>query len=157
MKPIFGEFECKIDPKGRFVLPAGIKKQLAEEDQKDFVINRGLDQCLVMYPQRVWEKELRRIHSRNQYIEKNRAFARMFMNGATPVELDSASRALIPKRLADHASIRKDLVLVANFDRIEIWEKAVYDKWIASDKYDMEKLSEEVMGGAGGWQDDAVS
>ena len=150
MRPIFGEFECKIDSKGRFVLPSGLKKQLPEGEQKDFVINRGLDECLVLYPLSVWERELKRIHSRNQYIEKNRAFARKFMNGATPLELDGSSRVLVPKRLMGHASLQKEIVLVASFDRVEIWGKEAYDKWLESDKWDMEELSEEVMGGDGG-------
>lgn len=150
MRPIFGEFECKIDSKGRFVLPSGLKKQLPEDSQKDFVINRGLDECLVLYPLAVWEAELQRIHSRNQYIEKNRAFARKFMNGATPLELDGSSRVLVPKRLMGHASLQKEIVLVASFDRVEIWGKEAYEKWLSSDKWDMEALSEEVMGGGDG-------
>jgi MraZ protein len=146
MRPIFGEYECKIDAKGRFVLPSGLRKQLPEEDQKEFVINRGLDQCLVLYPIKIWDRELKRIHSRNQYVAKNRAFARKFMNGATPVEIDSAGRVLVPKRLVGHADLQSELLLVASFDRVEIWDKKVYDEWQADDKWDMEKLSEEVMG-----------
>jgi MraZ protein len=146
MKPIYGEYECKLDSKGRFVLPSGIKKQLPEDQQKEFVLNRGLDQCLVLYPVQVWERELKKIHSRNQYVAKNRAFARMFMNGATPIELDGSSRVLVPKRLATHASIDKDVVVVASVDKIEIWDKGVYENWLSNSGWDMEALSEEVMG-----------
>lgn len=70
------------------------------------------------------------------------------MNGATPVELDSNARILIPKRLAEYAGIEKEVVLVAAFNRIEIWDKARYEAWISDEKIDMEKLSEEVMGNA---------
>ena len=146
MRPIFGEYECKIDSKGRFVLPSGLKRQLPEDQRKEFVINRGLDECLMLYPIKVWERELKKIHSRNQYVAKNRAFARKFMNGATPVELDSASRVLVPKRLSGYAAIEKELVLVASYDRIEIWDKKVYEQWLDDDRWDMETLSEEVMG-----------
>ncbi|MEM0999361.1 MAG: division/cell wall cluster transcriptional repressor MraZ [Bacteroidota bacterium] len=146
MRPIFGEYECKIDSKGRFVLPSGLRKQLPGDQQKEFVINRGLDECLVLYPIQIWERELKRIHSRNQYVAKNRAFARKFMNGATPVDIDSAGRVLVPKRLTGHAKLTKELVLVASFDRIEIWDKQVYDEWQTDEQWDMETLSEEVMG-----------
>lgn len=146
MKPIFGEFECKVDAKGRFMLPSGLRKQLPESEQNDFVINRGLDKCLTLYPIRVWERELAKIHAKNQYVAKNRAFARKFMNGASPVELDSNSRVLIPRRLFEYAGIQKEIVLVASFDRMEIWDKAVYEAWLEDDQYDMEQLSEEVMG-----------
>lgn len=147
MRPIFGEFECKMDSKGRFVLPSGLKKQLPEGEQKEFVVNRGLDTCLVLYPIKVWERELEQIHSQNQYVARNRAFARKFMNGATPIELDNSFRVNVPKKLMGYASLGKELVLIASFDRIEIWDKATYDQWLASDKWDMEELSEEVMGG----------
>ena len=128
-------------------MPSGLKKQLPEGEQVEFVINRGLDECLVLYPRKVWEAELEKIYARNQYSAKNRAFARKFMNGAKPLELDGSSRVLVPKQLMSHAFLKKELVLVASFDRIEIWDKEVYDKWLASDKWDMEALSEEVMGG----------
>jgi MraZ protein len=147
MRPVFGEYECKIDSKGRFVLPSGLKKQLPEDQQKDFVISRGLDPCLVLYPQQVFEHELKRIHARNQYVEKNRAFARMFINGSMPLELDGSSRVLVPKRLAAEAGLEKDLILVANVDRIEIWEKVRYEQWLTDNKGNLERLSEEVMGG----------
>ncbi|MCB9234356.1 MAG: division/cell wall cluster transcriptional repressor MraZ [Bacteroidia bacterium] len=146
MKPIFGEYDCKIDSKGRFLLPSGLKKQLPENEQEEFVVNRGIDQCLVLYPLSVWERELQTIYSKNQFVAKNRAFARKFLNGATRITLDGNSRVLLPKRLNDHARISKDIVLVAAFDRVEIWDSAVYEAWLADDRYDLEKLSEEVMG-----------
>ena len=146
MKPIYGEYEGRLDDKARFVLPSALKKQLPKEEQSHFVLNRGLDECLVLYPLKVWEAEVSRIYSKNQYVNKNRAFARKFMNGATPVELDSNARILLPKRLAEYAGIEKDIVLVASFNRIEIWDKARYEQWIGDEKLDMEKLSEEVMG-----------
>ena len=146
MKPIFGEYDCKLDAKGRFLLPSGLKKQLPESQQEDFVVNRGIDQCLVLYPVKIWEKELEKIYSKNQFVAKNRAFARKFLNGATPVTLDGNSRLLLPKRLMDHGGIEKDIVLVAAFDRIEIWNQGTYETWLKDDRFDLERLSEEVMG-----------
>lgn len=146
MKPIYGEYECRLDDKARFVLPSGLKKQLPKEEQVEFVLNRGLDDCLVLYPKKVWESEVSRIFSKNQYVGKNRTFARKFMNGATPVELDANARILLPKRLAEYAGIEKEIVLVAAFNRIEIWDKTKYEQWLGDEKIDMEKLSEDVMG-----------
>ena len=146
MKPIYGEYDCKMDAKGRFLLPSGLKKQLPEGQQEEFVVNRGIDQCLVIFPVKVWEAELEKIYSKNQFVAKNRAFARKFQNGATPLALDGNSRVLIPKRLMDHAKLKKELVLVATYDRVEIWDRANYEEWLKDEKYDMEKLSEEVMG-----------
>lgn len=150
MKPIFGEFECKLDAKGRFLLPSGLKRQLPQNEQESFVVNRGIDTCLVLFPIRVWEEELSKIHAKNQYIAKNRAFARKFQSGAMPVALDGNSRINIPKRLMEYAGLSKEVVLVASFDRVEIWDKDAYEAWLDDDQFDMEKLSEEVMGNGGG-------
>lgn len=135
-----------MDAKGRFLMPSGLRKQLPEEEQLQFVINRGLDKCLVMYPERVWERELDRIQSKNQYVAKNRAFTRMFLNGATPITLDGSSRVLLPKRLSEFAGMAKELVLVAQIDKIEIWDKDTYESWLDTPGYDFEELAEDVMG-----------
>lgn len=145
-KPIYGEFTCSLDAKGRFLMPALLRKQLPEDEQSDFVINRGLDQCLVIFPIRVWEAELKKIYSRNQFVEKNRAFARMFQNGAAPVSLDGNGRLLVPRGLSEHARLGREIVLIAQYDRIEVWDATNYQTWLQSGKYDLASLSEEVMG-----------
>lgn len=146
MKSLIGEYGCKLDGKGRFLIPSGLRKQLPDDQQEAFVMNRGLDECLVLYPIKIWEKELDRIQSRNQYVKKNRAFTRWFLNGATPITLDSSSRVLIPRRLCEYAGLEKEIVLVAQIDKIEIWDKLKYEKWFEEPDYNFEKLAEEVMG-----------
>jgi len=145
MNPLFGEYACKVDPKGRFLLPAALLKQLNDADQHDFVINRGLDPCLVLYPLRIWKEELSKIFAKNQYTAKNRAFARRFQAGATPLTLDGQKRVLVPKRLAEWAEIDKSIVLIGAFDRIEIWSEARYEAWLNDASNDLEALSEDVM------------
>ncbi|MDP5171290.1 MAG: division/cell wall cluster transcriptional repressor MraZ [Bacteroidia bacterium] len=145
MKALIGEYSCKTDEKGRFLVPSGLRKQLPEEQRDEFVINRGLDNCLVMYPMEVWEKELRRIQSRNQYVKKNRAFTRMFLTGATPVTLDGNGRALIPRRLAEQIGLGKDLILLAQIDKVEIWDQEAYNAWMDAPDFDFDDLAEDVM------------
>ncbi len=144
MRPIYGEYECKVDAKGRFLFPSALMK-LLPENQSEFVINRGLDPCLVIFPLEVWESELKEIFSRNQFIEKNRNFARLFQNGATPVTLDNQNRVLIPKRLLEQGEIKSDLILIGSYDRIELWSKEKYEKWLDSHQNELPQLSEEVM------------
>ncbi|MEM6764875.1 MAG: division/cell wall cluster transcriptional repressor MraZ [Bacteroidota bacterium] len=146
MNSLIGEHGCKLDAKGRFLMPSGLRKQLPEDQQSEFVINRGLDKCLVLYPLKVWEKELEQIQARNQYVKKNRAFTRWFLNGATPITLDGSARINIPKRLTEHAGLKKDLVLVAQISKVEIWDKDTYQEWFEKPDYDFESLAEEVMG-----------
>ncbi|MEO1451271.1 MAG: division/cell wall cluster transcriptional repressor MraZ [Bacteroidota bacterium] len=148
MASLIGEYGCKLDAKGRFLLPSGLKKQLPENQQSDFVVNRGFESYLVLYPIPVWEAEMERLQGLNQYVKRNRDFVRRFLNGAQPVSLDGNGRMLIPKRLMDYAGLKKEMILIAQIDRVEIWDKDAYDKWMDSmDEDDMGGMAEDVLGG----------
>lgn len=124
-----GEFESTVDAKGRFLLPAGIKKQLPEEGKSmRFVINRGFEKCLTIYPENVWEPLFENLKKLNDFDPKVRTFRRIFLNGATWVEVDSAGRVLLPKHLAEYATINKDIVIASAIDKFEIWDKPYYEE-----------------------------
>jgi len=145
MVSFIGEFESTIDAKGRFLLPSGFKKQLPDQDYT-FVINRGFETCLTLYPTQSWKPIFKKISNLNDFDPKVREFRRYFLNGAQTVELDSAGRLLLPKNLMDHASLEKDIVLVSAVTKIEIWDKDKYQQFF--DSYTPEgfsKLANEVM------------
>ncbi|HNW97321.1 MAG TPA: division/cell wall cluster transcriptional repressor MraZ [Bacteroidales bacterium] len=146
MTNLIGEFECRIDVKGRFMLPSGLKKQLPTEEQERFVVNRGFEKCLVLYPRNVWKVISDEINQLNLYNKKNRDFVRYFYRGATELVLDSASRLLLPKQLSIYAGIDKELVLSAFSNRVEIWSKGVYENLLTNEPEDFSTLAEEVMG-----------
>lgn len=127
-----GEYEVTLDSKGRFLLPAGLKKQMPEEDSTSFVINRGFEKCLTLYPLKSWEPIFSNISKLNDFDPKVREFRRWFLNGATQMDLDSAGRLLVPKNLADHAGLEKDVVLVSAVNKIEIWDKTKYQQFFDS-------------------------
>ncbi|MFN5704241.1 MAG: division/cell wall cluster transcriptional repressor MraZ, partial [bacterium] len=108
MSHFLGEYECKIDPKGRVMLPAGLKKQLSPEAQDRLVINRGFEKCLVLYALNEWKIISDEVNSLNLYSKKNREFARYFFRGASELSLDANNRFLLPKNLLEYASIEKD-------------------------------------------------
>jgi len=142
-----GEFEATLDAKGRFLLPAGFKKQLPEEDSQRFVINRGFEKCLALFPVKNWEPLFADISKLNDFDPKVREFRRYFLNGATNVELDSAGRLLIPKTLIDYAGLGKDVVLVSAVDKIEIWDKIKYTQFFESfSQEEFKIMANEVMG-----------
>ena len=121
-----GEYESTLDKKWRFLLPAGLKKQLPEEGGAHFIINRGFEKCLTLYPLQSWEPIFSDISKLNDFDPKVREFRRYFLNGATQLELDSAGRLLLPQNLTEHASLEKDIVLVSAVNKIEIWDKSKY-------------------------------
>ncbi len=146
MANFIGEFECKLDPKGRLMMPAGLRKQLDPAAQESFVLNRGFEKCLVLYPKNEWEHISKEVNQLNQYVKKNRDFIRYFYRGATELALDSTGRVLFPKRLLEYADVAKEVVLFAYSNRIEVWDKKTYDGLLTDEPEDFANLAEEVMG-----------
>ncbi len=149
MLNLLGEYELRLDAKGRLSLPSGLRKQLAGEVEKGFVINRDVFKpCLVLYPMVEWEQTQSMMRRLNRFVEKNLEFIRRFMNGATQLELDASGRLLLPKSLMDHASIGKDIVMIGMVDRIEVWAKERHSKMLR-ESVDLTALAEDVMGSLG--------
>ena len=150
MTGFLGEYEATLDTKGRFLLPAGFKKQLPEEETNRFVINRGFEKCLALYPMRTWEPLFAKITGLNEFDPKQREFRRAFLNGATYVEPDTAGRILLPPSLKVYAELQKDIVLMATGDKIEIWDSNKYKQFFDSISSDaLSDLGKDVLGGGG--------
>ncbi len=155
MTNFVGEFDCKLDVKGRLMVPAGLRKQLDPAAKESFVVNRGFETCLVLYPKNEWDRISGEVNRLNRYVKKNRDFIRYFYRGATELALDGTGRLLLPKRLQTYASLSKDLVLFAYSDRIEVWDKNQYDGLLTDEPDDFSNLAEEVMGGQNNQSDQA--
>jgi len=143
---LIGEYECKLDQKGRVILPANLKKQISPEAKDMFVINRGFENCLVLYPLNEWKSISTEINRLNLYNRKNRNFARYFYRGATELTLDGSNRLLLPKTLMNYAGIAKEVILFAFSNRIEVWAKDKYEQLMTDEPEDFAALAEEVMG-----------
>lgn len=143
-----GEYESTLDAKGRFLLPAGFKKQLPDGSGENFIINRGFEKCLSLYPMKSWKPIFSEISDLNDFDPKVRQFRRYFLNGATQVELDSANRLLLPKNLMEYAGLEKDIVLVSAVNKIEIWDKNKYQQFFETFSPEaFSNLAKEVMAG----------
>lgn len=139
MTGFLGEYEVRLDAKGRFLLPAGFKKQMTGE-AAPLVLNRGFEKCLSLYPNESWEPLFQKLSRLNDFDPEVRKFKRYFLNGATLVELDTAGRILIPKNLIEYAGLDKEIILVSNIDKIEIWNKEKYREFF--DKFSPESFSD---------------
>ena len=146
MISFLGEYEATLDSKGRFLLPAGLKRQIPDGESTRFVINRGCEKCLTLYPMQSWQPLYDQISTLNDFDPKVREFRRYFLNGAIMVEPDAASRLLIPQNLKDYAGLGKDIVLAAAVNKIEIWDKEGYQKFFESySPDDFSSLAQTVM------------
>ncbi|HLV38064.1 division/cell wall cluster transcriptional repressor MraZ [Xanthomarina sp.] len=147
MNSLIGTYECKVDTKGRLMLPAALKKQLSPILQNGFVVKRAVFQsCLELYPMSEWEALMQRINKLNRFKKKNNDFIRRFTAGVKVVEIDTTGRLLIPKDLVVFADISKEIVLSAAVNIIEIWDKDKYEQVIDDATVDFADLAEEVMG-----------
>ncbi len=145
MPRYIGEYDCRIDAKGRVMMPSALKKQLPKGETADMVINRGFDKCLTLFTAVDWEKEVAKLDGLNAFNRKDRQFMRLFNSGATQVSMDNAGRILIPQRLLAYAEIEQDLVFYAWGNKIEIWSRKNYDEQMAMDADEFSALAEEVM------------
>lgn len=147
MTSLIGEYDCKVDAKGRFMFPVSLRKQLEEVFDKGFVINRNLHQkCLVLYPIAEWDKLNKKLSKLNRLIKANDVFVRKFTGGATSAEADNTGRVLLPKSLVDYADIKTDIKVLGSNNVIEIWDKKLYSEFLNQD-INIEKLAEDVLGG----------
>lgn len=146
MISFLGEFEATVDAKGRFLLPVGFKRQLPEGEATSFVINRGFEKCLTLYPIQSWKPLYDQISVLNDFDPKVREFRRYFLNGATNIEIDVAGRILIPPNLKEYAGLGKDIVLAAAVNKIEIWDKEKHTQLFESQSPEnFSKLAQSVM------------
>tara|TARA_X000001036_G_scaffold159645_1_gene151451 strand:+ start:211 stop:714 length:504 start_codon:yes stop_codon:yes gene_type:complete len=144
---LIGTYECKVDVKGRVLIPSAFKKQLAAVINKGFVLKRAVFQsCLELYPISEWEELISKVNSLNRFKKKNNDFIRRFTAGVKFIELDNNGRLLIPKDLIEFSNIKREIVLSSSVNIIEIWDKDSYESSIVDSRDDFAKLAEEVMG-----------
>lgn len=124
-----GEYNHTIDAKGRLIIPAKFRETLGEE----FILTRGLDGCLSIYPMDEWESFEEKLKALPLTDKNARAFLRFFVAGATSCELDRQGRILVPSTLREFAGLEKEVVLTGSLTRIEIWSK---EKWLENSNYD---------------------
>jgi MraZ protein len=143
---LFGEFDISMDVKGRFLLPGGLRKQLTDDELAVFMVSRGPDNCLNFYTKPSWDVYAAKVISKNTFSEEDRMFKRLYFNGATWVEPDTAGRLLIPKTLIEYGKLEKDITLVCMGDYMEIWPTEKYKKMLETNQQNFNTLSNKVMG-----------
>ncbi|MHC5309018.1 division/cell wall cluster transcriptional repressor MraZ [Myroides sp. LJL116] len=145
MKVLIGTYECKIDAKGRILLPSSLKKQLSDI-QDGFVLKRSVfESCLEFWPMAKWNAMMEKLNKLNPFDKKNDQFLRRFMAGVKYIEFDEAGRFLISKDLIEFAGLSKEVVFSSKVDILEIWDKQSYERNIMDEDFDFQELAQEVM------------
>lgn len=144
MANFLGEYEIALDAKGRFLLPSALRKQMGEGASMQFVVKRDFENCLTIYHMETWNAISAKLNKLNDLKKDVREFKRLFLNGATVVELDSADRMLVPKPLQEYAGIKKEAVLAAQGNKMELWDKDTYYNYLRQNAVNMSRLAEDV-------------
>ncbi len=121
----FGNIEARADEKGRVFIPAGFRKQLQSASEDKLVMRKDVFQdCLVLYPESVWEEELNELRSRlSKWNSQHQLIFRQFVSDVEVITPDSNGRILIPKRYLQLAGICGEVRFIGVDDKIEVWPK----------------------------------
>ncbi|WP_026692130.1 division/cell wall cluster transcriptional repressor MraZ [Peribacillus kribbensis] len=137
-----GEYHHNIDIKGRIIVPAKFRDSLGE----DFVLTRGLDQCLFGYPKEEWKLLEEKLKALPLTKKDARAFTRFFFSGATECELDKQGRINIPSPLTAYAHLEKECVILGVSNRIEIWSKPLWEDYFTNSEDSFAEIAENMIG-----------
>lgn len=146
MNNLTGEYDVKLDDKGRLRLPTALLRQIGGGMSPRLVLNRGFEKCLLLYPVEAWEKKTKEVNQLNLYNSKERTFVRYFYRGATELTTDASDRILIPKSLLEYANIQNDIIMLAYIDQVEIWSKQDYLEMVKNEPADFSSLADELFG-----------
>lgn len=136
-----GEFQHSLDDKGRLIVPAKFREGLGEK----FIVTRGLDNCLFVYPLTQWKVLEEKIKELPTSHADTRAFVRMFFSGAVEAELDKQGRIVIPQHLRDHARIERDAYIIGVSTKVEIWSKAAWEQYSSQAQQSYENIAETII------------
>lgn len=135
-----GEYNHTLDKKGRIIIPSKFRPNLGEK----FIMTKGLDNCLFIYPMGEWEKFEDKLKTLPLTNRDARAFVRFFFAGATECSLDKQGRILIPANLRSHSNLEKDAIVIGVSTRIEIWSEDDWEDYTNDDNLSYESIAENM-------------
>lgn len=142
----YGQYFHTLDNKDRFILPAKFREKLKKLAKKKFYITRGLDNCLFLFDQAIWEQLEEKLREIPFTRQQARSFNRLLFSGAQEIDIDSQGRMVVPGYLKDIASIKREIVIVGVADRMEIWDKDIWNKFYNSNNNKFEEVAENLFG-----------
>lgn len=140
MSMFMGEFHHSIDEKGRLIVPSKFREELGEK----FIITRGIENCLFVYPIENWNKITQKLETLPFTKKDARQFIRFFLSGATTAEFDKQGRVNITTPLISYAKLQKECVIIGTGDRLEIWSSENWDDFFNSAQDNMSDIAENL-------------
>ncbi|WP_184403281.1 division/cell wall cluster transcriptional repressor MraZ [Geomicrobium halophilum] len=135
-----GEYKHAIDEKGRLIIPSKFRDELGEQ----FVITRGMDQCVFVYPRTEWEQLEQKLKTLPFTKKDARAFTRFFFSGASEAAFDKQGRVNIPSSLREYALLERDCVVIGVSRRVEIWNQSIWEEYFAESEASFSDIAESM-------------
>ncbi|HHD92386.1 MAG TPA: transcriptional regulator MraZ [Candidatus Portnoybacteria bacterium] len=135
-----GEYRHTLDEKRRLAVPAKFRRELG----KGAVITRGTDNCLVIYPEKVWQKVAEKLSQLPASKMEARKFARVVLAGASAVDFDKLGRILVPDYLCQYAGLKKNTVIAGLYDKLEVWDENNWNKYRGAAEKEVNQLIENL-------------
>ena len=145
MSSFKGSYSYSVDSKGRINIPARLRKYVSPEANDTFVVTRGYEQCLFVYPLDEWNKLEQSVRVLSPSDPKHRFFTRTLLQRALESQLDGQSRITIPKELLQFASIENEVLILGVLERIEVWNPKVYDDYLKAQAESYESVAQTVL------------
>ncbi|SDY76358.1 MraZ protein [Evansella caseinilytica] len=136
-----GEYHHTVDEKGRMIIPAKFREELGPA----FVVTRGMDKCLFVYPEQEWRQLEQKLKSLPFTKKDARAFTRFFFSGATECELDKQGRVNLAPTLRSYAQLEKECVVIGVSNRVEIWSKEIWEDYFAESEESFAEIAEGIV------------
>lgn len=140
-----GEYESKLDAKGRLVLPSRIKSNLPETSAGNIVITKGFETCLVIYSLPEWNKILSKISGLSDFNDEQRNLQRNLISRSTEAELDNIGRFVLPKKMIEYAKLEGDVTILGVGNKIEVWNPKLYEAIQIKESGELSKLAEKYL------------
>lgn len=140
-----GNVNTSLDDKGRIIIPAQFRKHILPEANNTLNVTLGRDNCIWLFPSNEWIKVLHTIQSTNPYSDEEVEMRRRMLFHAKDIVLDSQHRLIVPLSLIEQTGIKKDVLMLGQIERIELWDPSAYDKYIKSRPDTYENVMQRVM------------
>lgn len=149
--PLFsGEYPSTIDDKNRIIVPAKLRQAAGRDGEAGYMVTRGLDNCIcIQTAARFEDSSVGRIDARMRRTRAGRKMERAIFSKAEPARCDKQGRLLLPLKLIQQLNIGKEIVIVGVIDRVEVWDRAAWEKEDLENQRQLEERTEEVYGGPG--------
>jgi len=145
MSSFKGSYMYSVDEKGRVSLPAKLRKYVSPEANDTFVVTRGFEKCLFVYPLDEWNKLEANLRGLSSYNSQHRLFLRAILELAQDSQLDAQARITIPPELREYAGIQNEVRIIGTLDKIELWNPNIYEEYKKNQSESYESIAASVM------------